>query len=221
MLGPSGSGKSSLVLAGLVPALRTGSRAWRRPSSTPGSDPLAALEAKLAEVGDRPAVVVVDQFEEVFTLCPDAAQRQAFLDRLLALARDAAGGPDDAGRLLGRVRPVPRPARAMQAHQELIAPMTPRSCGGDRAAGGGGRPALRGGPGGTILDDVRASRGRCRCCSTRCWSCGSAATGAGCKAEEYRAIGRVQGAIAQTAEAVYDALRRDRSRSRCATSSCA
>ena len=52
---------------------------------TPGADPLTQLEATLASVHDSRAVLVVDQFEELFTLCTDQAARQAFLGRLLAL----------------------------------------------------------------------------------------------------------------------------------------
>jgi DNA-binding SARP family transcriptional activator/WD40 repeat protein len=62
--GPSGCGKSSLVRAGLVPALaRRG-----RPAVVvvPGADPEEALAGAAAADG-RP-VLVVDQFEELFTL---------------------------------------------------------------------------------------------------------------------------------------------------------
>jgi len=129
--GSSGSGKSSLVLAGLAPALQAGalpgSEAWRYvPPLTPGSDPLASLARAVARSAPReaaetgssasqpsstlvdgaaeqflqnpdqlsrllsdppgvPAVVVVDQFEELFTLCRDEAMRQAFVANLLSL----------------------------------------------------------------------------------------------------------------------------------------
>ena len=62
VLGPSGSGKSSLVLAGLVPALDI---PWAY--LTPGNDPLAELDA----VEDDHRLIVVDQFEELFTLTTD------------------------------------------------------------------------------------------------------------------------------------------------------
>ncbi len=49
--GPSGSGKSSLVRAGLIPALKagalSGSEAWRLALFTPGRDPLAELHFQL------------------------------------------------------------------------------------------------------------------------------------------------------------------------------
>jgi WD40 repeat protein len=116
VVGPSGSGKSSVVRAGLIPALRggalPGSETWRYlPPIVPGSDPLANL-ARLFQPEDttaknakdakedktmpsalfalsavsHPVVLVVDQFEEVFTLCDDVPARQAFIANLLGLA---------------------------------------------------------------------------------------------------------------------------------------
>jgi WD40 repeat protein/energy-coupling factor transporter ATP-binding protein EcfA2 len=123
LLGPSGSGKSSLVLAGILPTLQEGalpgSNQWiYYPPMVPGADPLENLarltspgnaaeqriseEAKLfrqnpdhlTEVVGRQnlsAVIVIDQFEEVFTLCTDEGERQAFVENLLRLTR--AQGP--------------------------------------------------------------------------------------------------------------------------------
>ena len=119
VVGPSGSGKSSAVLAGLLPALRAGaipgSQSWRyAPPMVPGSNPLANL-ARLLGAGhagtaglierqikcfrkdlghlaqgigkssDSPVVLVIDQFEEVFTLCNDDHVRRAFIGNLLGL----------------------------------------------------------------------------------------------------------------------------------------
>lgn len=94
IVGPSGSGKSSLVQAGLLPAVRAGaipaSEAWSiLPPMVPGSAPLTTLQRTLAagpEAPGEPLLLLVDQFEETFTLCSDETQRAAFLDRLVELA---------------------------------------------------------------------------------------------------------------------------------------
>jgi DNA-binding SARP family transcriptional activator/WD40 repeat protein/tRNA A-37 threonylcarbamoyl transferase component Bud32 len=121
VVGPSGSGKSSLVKAGLLPMLRRdGVRPGRSVLVTemyPGSYPFEELEAALLRVAvDRPAdlidelaaddrgllratkqilpdddsdlVLVVDQFEELFSLTADASVRQRFLDNLVTIGRD-------------------------------------------------------------------------------------------------------------------------------------
>ena len=119
VLGASGSGKSSVVLAGLVPAIEkgeiSGSQDWPVVICTPTENPLDALALKLAphipDIGpaaltkdfeaserglylnlrhalqdaptDRRFVLVIDQFEEAFTLCKDDTTRQQFFDNLL------------------------------------------------------------------------------------------------------------------------------------------
>lgn len=80
IVGPSGSGKSSLLRAGVVARLEARGRRCR--VITPGADPLAGLAAAR---GDLPvaAVLVVDQLEEVF-VAQGGAQASAFLDQLAA-----------------------------------------------------------------------------------------------------------------------------------------
>jgi hypothetical protein len=113
VIGPSGSGKSSLVFAGLVPALRKsglfGEGGWLVRSLRPGEEPLAALAGALGgagggvgdvadgdparavaralagEPGARRLLVVVDQLEELFTLAQ--ADVVSFQERLLRLSR--------------------------------------------------------------------------------------------------------------------------------------
>ena len=108
VVGPSGSGKSSAVRAGLLPALADGvvpgSERWRRAVMRPGERPLAELSRTLARAvpeagreetapwvadalerlpaGER-LVLAVDQFEEIFVACRDEAERKAFLDALV------------------------------------------------------------------------------------------------------------------------------------------
>jgi energy-coupling factor transporter ATP-binding protein EcfA2 len=127
VVGPSGSGKSSLILAGLLPQLKGGaikeSENWRYyPPFVPGSNPLAKLagairpdgsdkdawveeqqahlladpahltrlidEQQSTASGDEQAtVLIIDQFEEAFTLCLDQKIRHAFIDNLTHLVQ--------------------------------------------------------------------------------------------------------------------------------------
>jgi WD40 repeat protein/DNA-binding SARP family transcriptional activator/energy-coupling factor transporter ATP-binding protein EcfA2 len=67
VVGPSGSGKSSLVFAGLLPALRQGalpgSEGWRVVPMTPGDRPLEELEAALLRVAVNPPASLIEQLE--------------------------------------------------------------------------------------------------------------------------------------------------------------
>jgi WD40 repeat protein/DNA-binding SARP family transcriptional activator len=93
VVGPSGSGKSSAVRAGLLPALAAGvlpgSERWRHALMRPGEHPLAELKRTYPRGGGQRVVLVIDQFEETFTACRDEQERGAFLDALVELAHDA------------------------------------------------------------------------------------------------------------------------------------
>ena len=127
IVGPSGSGKSSVVKAGLIPAVRQGalpgSQDWFIVQMTPGSYPLEELEAALLNVAvdpppslleplqkdarglvrvlkrllpqDRDAenpsqlLLVIDQFEELFTLTESEEERIHFLENLLTALTEA------------------------------------------------------------------------------------------------------------------------------------
>ncbi|MDZ7969568.1 MAG: caspase family protein [Nostoc sp. DedSLP03] len=89
VIGYSGSGKSSLVKAGLLPQLKgdrlPGSSQWEIASFTPGEHPLGKLVDILTQQQqqNQPHLLFIDQFEEVFTLCQDDEERKAFI-RLVA-----------------------------------------------------------------------------------------------------------------------------------------
>jgi WD40 repeat protein/transcriptional regulator with XRE-family HTH domain len=122
VLGPSGIGKSSVIKAGVVPALKRGalpnSENWLITGLIPGPNPLEELEVALLQVAgnphlslieelqkdtlgllravnsclpDDPAIellIVIDQFEELFTLVQDEEIRAHVLDILLAAVLD-------------------------------------------------------------------------------------------------------------------------------------
>lgn len=131
VLGASGSGKSSILRAGLVAAIKTGkvltdgtypppgSQDWRGHVITPTVHPLEALACCLTSPSDAPItaatlidnmtretrslhlfaskkilnsrdrefmLIIVDQFEELFTLCRAEGEREAFIENLLNAA---------------------------------------------------------------------------------------------------------------------------------------
>jgi WD40 repeat protein len=121
VVGPSGAGKSSFVQAGVIPALPDG---WTAITVRPGPAPLVSLAAKLggmgadaselashpgalgtllrthARVSRGPIVLVVDQLEELFTLCEDADERAQYAEALARAARSA----DDPVRVIVTLR---------------------------------------------------------------------------------------------------------------------
>ena len=162
VVGASGSGKSSVVRAGLIPALR-----WQQPSSgwpvyviTPTAHPLDALAVGLqgevrrgttlrkfvdelvrqpqalnsafqriaVDTGAAHTLLVVDQFEELFTLCRSEAEQIAFVENLLTAALQ----PDGVAIVIIVLRAdfYAHCARfdllrqALSKHQEYIGPMT-------------------------------------------------------------------------------------------------
>lgn len=84
LVGPSGSGKSSLLRAGLLATLQR--RGHQNVLITPGPRPLEALGV-LPEDAPATTVLAVDQAEEVFALCDDLEERRTFLERLADEAR--------------------------------------------------------------------------------------------------------------------------------------
>ena len=144
IVGPSGSGKSSVLRAGLLPALAggalPGSGGWRRLLLRPGERPLEELrrvlvsgaEDPLAEALDTlPAnsrlLLAVDQLEELFTACGSDAERAGFADTLARAAADPDGRAvvvvavraDFYGRFAG----YPGIAELLGANHVLVAPI--------------------------------------------------------------------------------------------------
>jgi hypothetical protein len=203
VLGPSGSGKSSLVLAGLVPALQAQENNLPFAYLTPGSDPLDFLEAIL-QANDQASLLVVDQFEELFTLCTDDAKRRAFLSRLLQLPEQMRVVLMMRADFWGECAPYSDLKDLMQARQELIASMDAtelRRAMEQQAARVGLR--FEADLSNTILDDVKGEPGAMPLLQHALLELWKRRHGRWLRAEEYRAIGGVKKAIAETAEAVY------------------
>jgi hypothetical protein len=133
VVGASGSGKSSVIAAGLLPSLKAGllpgSERWRSVVIRPGEHPLAALDSLAASDGNanERLVLVIDQFEEVFTMCGDESERAEFVDRLISIGTVA----DDAVVVLtlradfaGECAGCPELAQLLAANLILVGPMT-------------------------------------------------------------------------------------------------
>jgi WD40 repeat protein/DNA-binding SARP family transcriptional activator len=87
IIGASGSGKSSLVRAGLIPAFkRGGSRLIH--VITPTEHPLEALSPILKNDSKGHLLLFVDQFEELFTLCQSEKERRSFINNLLRATQE-------------------------------------------------------------------------------------------------------------------------------------
>ena len=124
VVGPSGSGKSSVVQAGLIPALRaggvTGSEEWFITSMVPGHAPFEALGEALARIAMGPSIapeadglrnslqalaedetvlLIIDQLEELFTM---ASMTDA--DRFLTLITQATSEPGSKLRVVATLR---------------------------------------------------------------------------------------------------------------------
>jgi len=245
VVGPSGSGKSSLVRAGLLPAVwdgaLPGSEEWPTLVITPGAHPLEELAVRVALLNDYPASVllreieedhrslhlavkqalaeqpasvkllaVVDQFEEIFALCHDDAERRQFINALLYAVQAEDGRtivvPTIRADFYGRCADYPQLAARM-SDGLLVGPMSREEL---RAAIE--RPAaavgLRPEPGlaEMILDDVAGEPGALPLLSHALLETFARRRGAELTLSGYAASGGVAGAIAQTADTVYGGL---------------
>jgi WD40 repeat protein/DNA-binding SARP family transcriptional activator len=130
VVGPSGSGKSSVVRAGLLPALASGVlpgiEDWPQVLIRPGEHPMRELHSSGLEVcRDDRVVLAVDQFEEIFTACRDEAERAAFIDALARRPREAGGLVVLAVRadFYARCAAYPRLAKLLGPNHVLVGPM--------------------------------------------------------------------------------------------------
>lgn len=243
VFGPSGSGKSSLLRAGLIASVASGALAgqWLTVLCVPGEHPAGSLAAALAatlgvdsraaladltsgasdlgrllreELVARPrasVLLVVDQFEEIFTLCHRAGERVAFVEALC----EAAGGADGRVRVVVGVRAdfyarcaeLPALVRASRDAMVLVGPMS-----APELARAVTKPAQRAGISvdrtlvTAVIHDAASEPGALPLVShvlleTWLHRRGDTLTLAG-----YEAVGGVYGALAGSAEQVYNDL---------------
>ena len=214
IVGASGSGKSSLVRAGLVIALKQAG--WETRVLTPTEQPLKMLDTALASLhgNSKRILILVDQFEETFTLCRDEAARFAFIEKLLTLSQDTSGTTMVVIALradfYSHCAQYPLLRLAVAAHQEYIGQMNPAEL--RRAIE---EPARQGNwefePGliDTLLRDIgvegthEPEPGALPLLSHALLATWERRRGRTFTLDGYRASGGVRGAIAETAESVF------------------
>ncbi|MDN3027881.1 hypothetical protein [Streptomyces sp. S.PB5] len=215
LAGASGSGKSSLLRAGLLPRLQQREPGPTRPGAirilTPGTSP-ARDHAGLLDPRTAPAgtLIVVDQFEECFTLCTDPAERARFLDLLYDAVR-----PEHGIRVVAAVRADfyghlaqhRSFAEAAQRATLLLSPMTAEEL-RDAVV----RPAALGGLvveralTARIVGEVTDEPGGLPLMSHALLETWRRRKGRVLTEAAYDAAGGIRGAIARTAEDLFDRL---------------
>ncbi|MBG1262667.1 CHAT domain-containing protein [Nostoc commune] len=205
--GTSGSGKSSVVMAKLIPALEKEEPKLVMAYMTPKDDPLAQLEASLAHVQNQPYILVVDQFEEVFTLCNDKDKQQNFIDELLKLAQNQRVIFTIRIDFSGECAAYPELRNMMEKRQKIIAPMNIaelRTAINEQA----GKVGLRFEADllNNILDDLEGEPGAMPLLQYALEKLWEKRHGRWLLSQEYRAIDGVRGAIAKAADGVYSEL---------------
>jgi DNA-binding SARP family transcriptional activator/WD40 repeat protein len=204
--GPSGCGKSSLVRAGLVPALRqAGTDAV---VFVPGSDPDAAMTNAVASSQGTP-VVVVDQFEELFVDGAEiAAQAATFCARLAAYAMSRA--PVVVAVRADRVELLasdPDFARLAERGLHLVTPLHGDSL-REAIEGPATQAGLRLEQGlvDLLVRDCEGEPGALPLLSHALAETWQRRDGRVLTIEAYRATGEIRGAVARSADRLYESL---------------
>ena len=224
VVGPSGSGKSSVLRAGVLPALASGilpgSESWSRVLLRPGDHPMRELRRAAGHLGGRRLVIAVDQFEEMFTTCRDENEREAFVSALVRAADERDGHAVVVlairADFYGRCAEYPQLAQLLAANQVLVGPMSSEEL--RRAILS---PAQRVGlvieP--ELVDeltaDVEGEPGALPLLSTALLELWQRRRGRRLTLSAYESTGGVHGAVARLAEQAYLALdERDRAMTR-------
>ena len=225
IVGPSGSGKSSALRAGLVPTLAggvlPGSGGWRRLLLRPGERPLEELRRVLVSGAKDPLdealdtlpangrlLLAVDQLEELFTACRSDAERAAFADTLARAAADPDGRAVVVVALradfYGRFAAYPGLAELLGANHVLVGPMQASEL--RRVVElPAGRVGLRVEPELTdaVVDDVEGEPGALPLLSTALLELWQKRQDNELTLAAYRESGGVHGAVSRLAESTY------------------
>ena len=226
VIGASGSGKSSAVRAGLLPALAAGvlpgSERWRQILLRPGERPLSTLRRALELDGDvsdpiaaalagvEPGsrlLVVVDQFEEVFTACREPAERTGFIDALVHADERSLAVVAVRADFYGACAQHPRLARLMGENHVLVGAMRP-----DELAQAIEGPAATAGVAveselvSRLVDDTVGQTGGLPLLSTTLLELWQRRSGDRLTVAAYERTGGVRGAVARLAETAYARL---------------
>jgi energy-coupling factor transporter ATP-binding protein EcfA2 len=207
VLGASGSGKSSVVLAGLIPLLQEKQPGLQLAYMTPSSNPIEKLRTSLSQVQTESSILVIDQFEELFTLCTDEAEKVTFIEKLLSLIPHQKVVITMRADFWGECAPYQNLKDLMEARQKLISPMDAgelRKAMEMQAAQVGLR--FEAGLSNLILDDVQGEPGATPLLQHALLELWKRRHGRWLRAVEYEAIGGVNMAIAQTADNIYNSL---------------
>lgn len=254
LVGPSGSGKSSVLRAGVIAALshsdENAIKPWQCVLVTPGSRPIAALARQLSlmngesvdqierllrtepqrciericrQVG-RSMLIVVDQLEEIFSVCADESEREIFASIIQIAAEVSRASVDSPRRapvvvlagiradFYGSLLQYPYFAHAAQSKQIVLGPMEESELRKVIV-----EPALKAnlqlddGLVSLLLHELRGAQAAARMSALpllshvllSTWQQGSLRT---MTVADYAATGGISGAIAQTAECTFTEL---------------
>ncbi len=203
VVGPSGSGKSSLVRAGVAASLRR--EGHEVVVITPGEHPMLSLAA-VAGPGPR-SVLLVDQCEEVFSLCGDDSERRCFFAALVERA--------GAGRLvlamradrLAEVSAYPGFARLVERGLHLLGAMSEQGL--RDAVEAPARQAgllIEAGLVDLLVGEVEGAPGALPMLSHALLETWNRREGNTLTVAGYAATGGIRGAVAQSAEQIYASI---------------
>lgn len=251
IIGPSGSGKSSLARAGLIDAIKNDklekSSEWETAICRPGVNPLENLALALSSISkientlsnindliknfrdsefilnrttrlafsDSPPgkrlVLLIDQFEEVFTLCSDESIRKSFMDNLLYAANAEDGNTVVIITLradfVGKCAAYPGLTKSLNKHLELVGPMTDDElrCAIERPAQITGYQ-LEAGLTERLLDDIKGQPGGLPLLQHALLELWEQRKSGKLTFEAYEDIGRVEGALKRRAEEIFNSF---------------